>query len=349
MPTTMTSAPVTTPTIPPPERMLQLITGYWVSQAIHCVTKLGIPDKLGDGETSAAELARVCRVHEEALYRVLRALTSSGVLVEKPGRVFALTQVGAMLRTGVPGSMKNFALMIVDDYNWNAWAELGHAVRTSENTIEKVLGLPLFDYLAKRPEKLKTFGDSMSDLSGVEIPAVASAYDFSRFKKLVDVGGSHGALLAAILKRNPKLTGIVYDSPHVIENARNDVHVGATEIAGRIETRAGNFFENVPSGGDAYMMKYIVHDWDDEKARRILANTAAAMGKNGTLLVIDTVVPAGAENWWSKWLDINMLVLVGGKERTEQQFRELFQRAGFRLTRIVPTGCALSIIEGVPA
>lgn len=336
-------------TVPPPERMLQLITGYWISQAIHCVTKLGVPDKLGEGEKSAAELARECGVHEEALYRVLRALTSSGVLVEKPGRTFVLTEVGAMLRTGVAGSMKNFALMIVDDYNWSAWGELAHSVRTGDDAAQKVFGSPLFDYLAEQPNKLKTFGESMSDLSNVETPAVASAYDFSRFTKLVDVGGSHGALLAAILKRNPKLAGVVYDSPHVIENAKRDVHVGAREIAGRIETQSGNFFESVPAGADAYMMKYILHDWDDEKASRILSNVKRAMRPNGTLLVIDTVVPAGPENWWSKWLDINMLVLVGGKERTEAQFRALFERAGFRLTRVVPTGSALSILEGVPA
>jgi SAM-dependent methyltransferase len=327
--------------------MLDLITGYWVSRAIHAVTRAGIPDRLGASEKTAEELAHACGVNASALHRVMRALTSKGVFAERPGARFALTPLGATLRSGGPGSMKSFALMMVDDYNWQAWQELSYSLVTGANAFERVHGKPAFAYLAEHPQQAKVFGDSMSDLSAVETPAVVETYDFSHFAKIVDVGGGHGVLLTTILRANPRLSGVLYDSSHVIENARKDAPVNAPDLAGRLELVAGDFFEEVPAGADACIMKYILHDWDDERAGRILTNCRRALRPAGTLLAVDTVVRSGEENAWSKWLDINMLVLVGGKERTEEEFRELYRRAGFRLTRVVPTRCPLSIVEGV--
>jgi hypothetical protein len=340
---------MTEPEIPAPAQMLDLITGYWVSRAIYCVSKLGISDLLAEGPRTAADLAKETQSTGPALYRLLRALASKGVYAEMEGQRFSLTPLGATLRRGAQGSMRNFALMIADDYNWDAWKDLGYSVRTGNIAFDKTFGMPIFDYLQKNPELARIFGDSMGDLSGVECPAVAASYDFSKIKTLVDVGGSHGVLLHEILKRNPQLRGILYDSEHVIANAQKDIHISAPDVAGRIRAIAGNFFESVPSGGDAYCMKYILHDWSDEKSLRILGNIRKVIPRDGVLLVFDTVVPTKGDNAWSKWLDINMLVLVGGKERTETEFRELLAKAGFRLEKVHPTPCPLSIVEARPA
>ena len=333
----------------PPVQMLDLIMGYWVSRALFCVAKLGIAELIGDGAKSAEELAGATRSNAGALYRVLRALASKGVFAEKGGK-FSLTPLGTTLRAGVPGSMRNFALMMVDDYNWEAWRELGYGIETGKIAFDRVHGVPAFEFLGKHPEQAKIFGESMGDLSAVESPAIAEAYDFSRFTKIVDIGGGHGALLAEILEAQSALEGLLFDDPQVIANAKKDAHINDPAVRGRVETASGSFFESVPAGADAYAMKYILHDWADEKSLQILRNVRKEIPATGTLLVFDTVVPeAGAENTWSKWLDINMLVIVGGKERTEREFAELFAKAGFLLTRVVATKSMLSIVEGRPA
>lgn len=342
-------SPITVPaSLPAPVTMLNLITGYWNSQMIHVAARLGVADLIKDGPKSAAELATLTGSHAESLYRVLRALASLGVFAEDAEGRFTLTELGATLRSDAPFSMLGFAKMMIAGYNWDSWKELAHSVKTGEIALDKVFGMNAWEYMQKHPEDAKEFGESMTSISRMENPAVAMAYDYSRFRTLVDIGGGHGSLLSSILRLAPKLTGVVFDNPHVIENARKDEHITARDVADRIQCVGGDFFAEVPAGGDAYMMKYIMHDWNDELAGRILGNVRKVIPADGTLLIVDNVIPPGNDPQWGKVLDINMLVLTGGKERTERQFGELLDGAGFTLTRVLPTLCPLSIVEAKP-
>jgi hypothetical protein len=206
--------------------------------------------------------------------------------------------------------------------------------------------VPLFEYLEKHTQDLQVFGEAMTSLSGTENPAIAAAYKFSGLRTLVDVGGGHGSLLATILKANPKLQGVLFDMPSTIAGAKKDRHVTAKGIAARCTLESGDFFESVPKGGDAYIMKYILHDWDDERSVKILANCRAAMNEKGRVLVVDNVIPPGNDPGWGKLVDIQMLV-IGGRERTKKEFGAMFAEAGLKLTRVVPTKSPLSIVEGV--
>jgi SAM-dependent methyltransferase len=330
--------------VPPPAAMLNLITGYWVSRMVFVAAKLDVAEHLKDGPKSVADLARSTGTNATALFRLLRSLASVGVFAERADGRFELTPLADTLRANVPGSMKSFVLMMIENYNWDSWKELPYSVETGGVALEKALGMKAFDYLGRHPDDARIFGESMSNLSANETPAVLEAYDFKSFQKIVDVGGGHGHLVSAILAANPKLTGVLYDNPSVVENARIP-----KEVASRLDIEGGDFFQSVPAGADAYIMKYIVHDWDDERAKRLLSNCRKAIAKNGTLLVVDNVIPPGNGPHWGKLLDINMMVATGGLERTEKQFRDLFKSAGFTLSRIVPTKCPLSIVEGKPA
>ena len=333
---------------PPPAVMLNLIIGYWVSRLIYVAAKLELADRLKDGPRSVEELATAAGVQPPALYRVLRALASVGVFAETKGRRFKLTLLAATLRTGVPGSMRAFAMMIVENYWFDAWNQLLHGIKAGEIPFVKAHGVPPFEYLEQHPEDLQVFGESMTSLSGTENPAIAAGYKFSGLRTLVDVAGGHGSLLATILKANPKLRGVLFDQPSVIARAGKDQHVTAKGIADRCTLEAGDFFESVPKGGDAYIMKYILHDWDDERSVKILANCRTAMNGKGKVLVVDNVIPPGNDPGWGRLLDINMLI-IGGRERTKEEFAAIFGEAGLKLTRVVPTKCPLSIVEGVRA
>jgi predicted O-methyltransferase YrrM len=338
-----------TSTLPPPAAMLQLITGYWVSRAVFVFAKLGIADRLAAGPRTAADLAGDLRVDPRCLDRLLRMLAGSGVLASDRDGRFRLTPLGETLRSEVPDSMRGFAVMMVEDYNWDAWKSLGWSVETGQTAFEKVFGKRIFDYFDEHPADRKVFGESMDSLSRTENPAVAAAYDFSKVQRIVDVGGSMGHLLATILRANPRLRGVLYDLPGVVAAARKDVHVTAAGVAERCELVQGDFFEKVPADADAYIMKYVLHDWEDERALAILRNCRKAMSEGGRVLAVDNVVAPGDAPQWGKMLDINMMVLTGGMERTEEEFRDLFARAGLRLVRVIPTACPLSIVEGVAA
>jgi hypothetical protein len=328
--------------------MLNLTIGHWVARLTYVAAKLNLADLLKAGPRTAAQLANAAGVRAPELFRVLRALASVGVFAETTGGRFKLTPLGATLQTGVPGSLRGFALMINEKYTWDAWEELLHGVTTGEIPFIKAHGVPSFEYLEQHPEDLAVFGESMSSLSGMENPAIAAAYKFSAIRTLVDVGGGHGSLLATILKSNPKLKGVLFDQPSVIARARKDQHVTARGIAERCTLESGSFFEGVPAGGDAYIMKYILHDWNDEQCVKILQNCRAAMNAKGRILVVDTVIPPGNDPSWGKLLDIQMLV-IGGRERTKKEFAGIFSQAGLKMTRVVPTRCPLSIVEAVQA
>lgn len=333
--------------LPPSAVMLNLSIGYWVARLIYVAAKLRLADFLKGGPRTPEDLAAAAGVQAPALYRILRALASLGVFAEIKGRRFKLTPLAATLQTGVPGSLHGFAVMINEKYIWDAWVELLHGVKTGEIPFVKAHGVPPFEYLEKHPEDLQIFGESMTSLSRTENPAIAAAYRFSSFRTLVDVGGGYGSLLATILKANPKLKGVLFDQPSVIARARTDQHLTAKGIAERCAFESGSFFEAVPKG-DAYIMKYILHDWNDEECVKILANCRAAMNKNGKVLVVDTVIRPGNDPGWGKLLDINMLI-IGGRERTKQEFAEMFAKAGLKLIRVLPTKSPLSIVEGVRA
>ena len=332
----------------PPELMRNLAIGYWASRLVHVAAKLRLADLLKGGSRTVEDLASAADVQPVPLYRLLRALASLGIFAETKGRRFKLTPLAATLQTGVPNSMHAWAMMVNEPWMWDSWKQLLSGVKTGEMPFLKAHGMPIFQYLEHHPEDLEVFGESMSSLSQAENPAIAAAYKFPKGRTLVDVGGGHGSLLAAILKANPFLKGVLFDQSAVIARAENDKHITAKGIAQRCRLESGNFFEGVPKGGDAYLMKYILHDWNDDECVKILANCRAAMNEKGKVLVVDNVVSAGNDPSWGKLLDIQMLI-IGGRERTKQEFATLFASAGLKLTRIVPTKCPLSIVEGVRA
>jgi hypothetical protein len=338
---------------PPQAEMRSLIAGYWVSRLIYVVAKLGIADLLKDGPRMTGDLADAAGVHAPSLYRVMRTLSGYGLFSEIKGQRFKLTTLGATLRTDAPASMRHFALFLIGSPVWDAWGELEYALRTGELPFDKMFGVPFYKYLEQHPENLRIFGEAMTSLSGTENPEMAAAYQqihkTAGIRTLVDVAGGFGSLLALILRKNAKLEGVLFDLPPVIERAKQDRHVTAQAIAKRCTLTGGDMFVSVPAGADAYILKYILHNWDDEHCVRILSNCRDAMGAKGRVLVADAVVSPGGQADWGKLLDIQMMVVVPGKERTKEEFAALFKRSGLKLTRVIPTNCPLSVVEAVRA
>ncbi len=330
----------------PPMQLNQLIAGYWNSQCVYVAAKLGIADLLGGGPLSVDELADKTNTHRPSLFRLLRALASLGVFAEEAGQRFALTPAAELLRRDVPGSQWALAVMMGEEH-YRAWGELMYSVRTGKVAFDKVYGQPVFEYLSQHPEQAAIFDKAMVGVHGRETAAMVDAYDFSSFKAIADIGGGNGSTLRGILQRHPRIHGTLFDLPGVIERA--EASIAAAGLADRVHLVAGSFFESVPTGVDAYVLRHIIHDWDEEKALRILGNVREAIGEEGRLLVVESVIPPGNEPFFGKLLDITMLVSPGGQERTAEEYRDLYGRAGFRLTRIVPTTAEVSVIEGVPS
>lgn len=334
-----------TTTMPPQLAMLQMASGYWVSQSIYVAAKLGIADLLKDSPKSCDELATATGTNARSLYRLLRALASLGVFAEIQPHHFTLTPVAACLQTDIPGSLRAFVIMLGEEH-YRAWGNLRHGVQTGGSPFEQVYGMNVFDYYAQNLEEAKIFDEAMTNFSSLESAAIATSYDFSSIQTLVDVAGGQGLLIASILKSNPTMKGILFDIPYVIESAKPFLE--AEGVLERCQLAAGNFFESVPEGGDAYILKHIIHDWDDERAIAILKQCHKVMPANGKVLVAEQVIPTGNEPFMGKLLDLNMLVMApGGCERTQAEYTALFETAGFKLTRIVPTQEEVSIIEGI--
>jgi hypothetical protein len=326
--------------------MLQIISGFWISRAVYVIGKLGIPDLLQTGPKTAAELASATNTHAPSLFRILRALVSVGVLNSSDGERFAQTPLSETLVTDAPGSLRWFAISELGQEHYPAWGNVMHSVKTGEIAFDDFFGVDIWKYFQQNPEDAAVFNNSMSNITAAANEAITSLYDFSQFGTLVDVGGGHGGLITSILKQNPELKGVLFDAPEVIEGARPKIE--AAGLANRLETVAGNFFQSVPAGGDAYIMKWIIHDWDDEKSNTILRNCRSQMPANGKLILVDSVVPETNEPHFSKFIDLNMLVMTGGKERTEKEFAQLLADAGFKLLRVIPTDLPTSIIEAEP-
>jgi SAM-dependent methyltransferase len=338
------------PTLPPPVMLYQMSIGHYLSRALHLAAKLRIADLLKDGPRHYGDLATATATHAPSLNRVMRLLASAGVLAEQEDGNFALTPLGDYLRTGVPGSMRASVMLFAGVGIQDSWKDLEYCVRTGEPAFRRTSpDADAFSHMAQDPEQGKIFDEAMATFAPQTASAVAAAYDFSAFGTVVDIGGGNGALLIGILKAHPNLRGMVFDQPQVAERAREKI--AAAGLASRCEAVGGSFFEAVPSGCDAYMLKHVIHDWDDARAVTILSNCRRAMGPRGKLLIVEGVYPPRIDQSdvgrGAAANDVNMLVCTGGRQRSEAEFRSLYAAAGFTLTKIVPTPARASVIEGV--
>lgn len=329
----------------PAEKLAQMISGYVLSRAIYVAAKLEIADRLVAGPVAVSELARQSAMHPEALYRVLRALASVGIFTEVSPQSFGLTPLAEYLRRDVPGSMWAMTIM-QSEHQWRAWDEILYCVETSKPGFEKVYGQPVFERLKEHPDEAAVFDQAMTGIHGAETLAMLDHYDFSGIHTLADVGGGNGSLLIATLQRYPQMRGMLYDLPHVVERA--EANFKAAGLSDRAQLEAGSFFESVPSGADAYLMRHIIHDWYDEQAMTILRNCRRAIPDTGKLLLVESVIPPGDAPSGGKFLDLTMLVVPGGKERTAGEYRQLLADSGFELQRIVPISREMSVIESLP-
>jgi hypothetical protein len=331
----------------PQQQISAMLVGHWTARAVYVAAKLGLADLLASGPRTAADLAEATGTHRRSLYRLLRALASVGVFQEGPEQRFSLTPSAECLRTDAPGSLYPMVLLMGEEEHYAAWARLLDCVRTGRTGFELTFGEPLFDYLSKKPEQARLFDAAMTSIHGRETAAMLDAYDVSGFETVADLGGGNGSTLCGILARHPRMRGVLFDLPGVIERAR--ASVASADCADRLEFVAGSFFEAIPEGADAYLLRHIIHDWDDDQSEAILRNVRKVMRPQTRVLVVESVIEPGNEPSFGKLLDLNMLVMPGGVERTEPEYQELFERAGLRLNRVVPTDAGVSVIEAVPA
>ena len=325
----------------------RMIVGYRLSQALHVAAKLGIADLLAEGPRRAEDLAGVTGSHPSSLFRVLRLLASEGVFEELEEGQFTLTPLAEPLRSDAPDSLRARAIFDGEEWNWHPWGNLLHSTKTGGSAFDHTYGVAVFDYLKETPEAATSFDSLMAAQTRPWALSVADAYDFADIGTLVDVGGGYGVLLAAILTAHPHLKGVLVELPHVVAGARPKLEEAG--LAGRCEAVAGDFFQSIPDGGDAYILKHVLHDWDDDRCVSILDNCRRAISNEDRLLVVEILIAPGNEPDYGKYLDLNMLVLTKGRERTEEQYRTLFEAAAFTLSRVVATRSELSIIEGRPA
>ena len=327
----------------PRDTLQQLLFGYRVSQGLMVAARLGLADLLASGPQGCPALAQATGTHAPSLYRLLRLLASVGVFAEDDQHRFALTPAAAFLRSDVDGTLRHMAMHLGEESHWRSWGELLHSVRTGGPAFGHLYGMGHFAYLARHPEEAATFDAFMVDQTAHAATAIVSAYDFAGVSTVVDVGGGRGTLLAAILTAYPALRGILFDQPQVLEGAR--ALLEASGVASRCELSGGDFFQAVPAGGDAYLLQQILHDWDDERAKQILERCHAALPSDGRLLIVERLIPPGNAPAPAKSVDMVMLVILGGRERTEGEYADLLAGAGFRLARVIPTRSPFSILE----
>ena len=336
----------------PAGHLLSLITGYWISQAIHVAAQLGIADLLGKRGRPVEDLAAATGSNADALYRLLRGLASAGVFAEAAPRQFVLTPMGALLKREMPGNLRDFSRLQGEGWHWDAWGSLAESVRNGHpaQVLADGAGRPdanCFDYLASRPAAAAVFNAAMSGYSSQVHAAVADAYDFSAARVVMDVGGGQGGLLALLLGQYPSLRGVLFDQDSVVAGAR-ETFLDA-EVADRVQIVSGDFFSGLPQGANVVLLCAVIHDWDDDRAAAILGNVLRVLGRDGRLLIVDNVIPEGNEAHPGKLIDIEMLLLTGGRERTRREFEVLLGVAGLRIERVLPTAVSISIIEARPA
>lgn len=333
---------------PPPAVLLhEVADGLLHATALYAVTRLRVAEHLKSGPRPVSELAAKVGANEDALYRLLRSLASLGIFAETKPRTFKLTPAADLLRRGAQGSMHDFLLFTADPFSLRVFGEMLHSVQTGGTAVQKATGMSAFQYFEHDKAEGEVFNNCMTAISRENAPLVLAAYDFSGISTLVDVAGGHGFLLGAILAKYPKMQGVLFDLPHVVSGARTKL--AAAGVVDRVRTMSGDFFQSVPPG-DAYIMKNIIHDWYDKESIAILSSCAKAMtSKNGKVLLVEMVIPPGNDPHPGKWLDLVMLAMPGGKERTKSEYAALFQRAGLKLKRVVPTMGPYSIVEAVKA
>jgi hypothetical protein len=339
------------------QRMNQLLCGFQISAAIGAVARLGVADALASAPASSAELAATLGADARSLERTLTALTDVGMFERLPDGRFALTALGETLRADVPGSVRRAAMLWTEEWHWRAYGHFGSTVRTGEAGMRAAHGADYWEYLAEHPDTAATVNGMMSSASLLRAQALARTYDFSKVEQLVDVGGGEGGLVSTVLQAHPHLRGVVFDLPSVVEGARERLRDAG--LADRAEAVGGDFFQGVPSGADAYVLSWVLHDWDDGSALRILTNCRAAIDDAGRLLVIEMVLPSPDEprspkasylEQLAKVTDLEMLAVVGGRERTRAEYAELLSRAGFALTQVLELESMLwSVIEARPS
>src|SRR5689334_8192694 len=327
--------------LPPHAQLIQMSTAAWLSAMVYTAAKVGIADQLSSGPRSAAELAGPLGLHAPTLHRFMRTLTGVGILTEREAQRFALTPLGEALRTDAPGAARATLLSFGHPAFCRAWERMEYSLQTGKSGFAEQQGMPFFDYLGRNPDQAALFSQAMTGLNSAEPPAVAESYDFSVFDVIVDVGGATGSMLAEILSRHSGPRGILFDRSHVVSDAPALLRSRAVES--RVSIVAGDFFESVPAGGDAYVLSHIIHDWTDEQCTTILGHCRNAIKPNGRLLIVEAVLPPGDTPHLGKIYDMVMLVFPGGQERTEAEYAALLGRSGFRLTRIVATASAVSV------
>jgi O-methyltransferase domain/Dimerisation domain len=326
--------------------LARLINGYQISQAIYVAARLGIADHLSHGPLSSIELARLSGSHPRTLYRLLRALASAGVFHEAEDRTFSLTPMGECLRSDSSTPLDGWAAYIGRPYAWQAWGHLEHSVRTGENAFRHLNGQSVWEYRSTRSDENAIFNRAMTANSRGAIEATTAAYDFSHFRHVADIGGGQGQLLAGILATNKSLRGTLFDQPHVVVKAAEVLNRHG--VADRCEIVGGSFFETIPEGADAYVMRAVIHDWDDEEAISILKTCRRAMTADARLLLVERVVEPPNEGLISKFSDLNMLVMLGALERTYDEYSALCRMAGFETRGTTRAGSHFQVIEAVP-
>ncbi|MEH2457607.1 methyltransferase [Nostoc sp.] len=327
------------------QTLKQMIVGSWITQGIYVVAQLGIADLLKDSPKSYDELATKTGVNARSLYRLLRALASVGLFAEGGSGYFELTPLAEGLQSDHTDSLRGYAIKSGQTWEWLPWGNLFESVKTGKPMFKNIFGMERFDYLVNDPSAAKIYIQAISSFSDKQDTAIAAGYDFSSIHKLVEVAGGSGTLIASILKANLTMQGILFDLPHVVADAKPLIE--GFGLQNRCQLVGGNFFESVPRGGDAYLFRYIIHDWDDERALIILKNCYQAMQPNSKLLLVEMIIPEGNEPFFGKLLDLQMLLNYGGRERTEAEYQVLLKTAGFSLTKIYPVAPPVSVIEAI--
>ena len=331
---------------PPPMQLMQMVMGFMLSKSISAAAKLGLADHLAGGPLYYTDLAAVAGLDQKALHRLMRALASVGVFAETSPGTYGLTPLSQLLRSDVPGSLRNMAVMVTTPSHWLPWGKLEDTIRADISVADSVLGSDIWGYFRENTEEAAWFNGAMTSFSGMTAGAVLEAYDFSRARRIIDVGGGHGFLLSTLLAAAPQATGAVYDLPQVTQTAPSP----DPAVADRIEFIGGDFFQFVPVGGDIYTLKHIIHDWPDDQCRTILRNIANSMNSDGKVLILDAVLPDECNPDPGFVMDLNMLAMTpGGCERTAHQFNELVQSSGLRVSRIIQTASPVCVIECVKA
>ncbi len=324
------------------EQLQRMVTGFRLSAALAVAADLGLSDELAAGPRSVGDLAAAVSADEDTLHRLMRALAAAGVYDEQDDRRFALTPLGEGLRTDAPASLRPLARTLTDPALWSAWSHLGHSVRTGDNAFEALHGVDVWTHRQREPEQNAIFNDNMAALSSVVADAVVSAYDFAWVTSVVDVGGGHGVLLEAVLARNEHLTGTVFDLPQAV--AEEPTADATEDVASRWGAVGGSFFDTVPAG-DCYLLKSVLHDWPDDRCVEILRTCARSLRPGGVVLVVEVLLGRPGHEEAAAFSDLNMLVLPGGRERTEDEYAALFDAAGLRLGRVIHTDSRMSILE----